>query len=162
MNLVHLLELWSLLFSIFLTGGGDWQWFSHSSGGTKIIRWQYHFLLLFISAPVPPDKMLVSSGTINPPFWIKSLHLLLKLILGFTDARKWFSSLLNLFFSSLVNLWLPFIVFIAHSTMAFSKSLLAGASDARLACGLVSLRTWRKCSCDFSRFIPLSRRKDLS
>ena len=30
--------LWFLLFSIFLTGGGDWECFSHSSGGTKIIR----------------------------------------------------------------------------------------------------------------------------
>lgn len=48
---------------------------------------QCHFLNYYYNAPITPDKILVSSGTINPPYWIKSLPFLLKLILGFTNAR---------------------------------------------------------------------------
>jgi len=83
----------------------------------------------------------------------------LKLTFGSINARERFLYLLNLLFSSLESLWFQFSVFIAHSTKAFIKSSLAGESNARLAWGLASLSTWRKCSCDFNRFITSNRFK---
>ena len=63
----------------------------------------------------------------------------------------------SLLFSSMANLWFPFSVFIAHSTIALMSSSSADASNARMACGLMSLRTWRKCCYDFNQFITLYR-----
>jgi hypothetical protein len=79
--------------------------------------------------------MLVSRGTINPPFCIKSFRLLLKQIFGFTNARKRFLYLLNLFSSSLVNFWFQFHVFIIHSRIALIRSSFADVSNARLDWG---------------------------
>jgi len=90
------------------------------------------------------------------PFWNKTLSLLL--ILGSSKARNRFLYLLNVF-SYFVNLWFQFNVFIAHSTITFMSSPCADASNARLTCGLASIRTWRKCSCDSKRSINLYRCK---
>ena len=96
---------WSLVLIIFLNvGGGVWHRLSHNSGGIKIIRCIAICLLLLISVPITPDKIFVSSGTINPHFLIKSFRLLLKLNFGSINARKRFFYLLNLLFSSLVSL----------------------------------------------------------
>ena len=61
----------------------------------------------------------------------------------------------------MVNFLFPFIVFIAHSTIASMSSLFADASNARLAYVLASLRVWIKCSCDFKRFSAMCRCKNL-
>ena len=76
------------------------------------------------------------SGTINTPFSNKRLRLLLKQLFEFTNARNQFLYFFNLLFSPFVNLWLPFCLLIAHSTIAFTKSSLAETSNARLTCGL--------------------------
>ena len=73
------------MFCTFLTVGGVnvWEQFSHISGGTKFIRYNAISLLLsllLICAPITHDKTVVISGTINPPFWIKGLRLIFKLI----------------------------------------------------------------------------------
>ena len=44
-------------------------------------------------------------------------------------------------------------------TIAFIKSSVAEASNARLASGLASLRTCIKCSCDFNWIITLQGAK---
>ena len=72
----------------------------------------------------------------SPPLWIKILRGFLKLIFGLTNSRVRFLYLLIFRFSSLDNLWLSFSVFVAHSTIGFINSSLAGVSNARLACGL--------------------------
>jgi len=55
-------------FKYFLKGGGVWARFSHNSWGTKIIRSNAIWLSLLISVPIKPDNMLLSCGTIIPPF----------------------------------------------------------------------------------------------
>ena len=124
---------------------------------------QCHFqlLLLLISEPITPDKTLASKKIINPPFWTKSLRLLLKLILGHISSRKWFLYFFNLLSSSFVN-FLFHSTYLMHPKIAFTSSSSADASNARLACGLTSLKTCRKCSCDCNRFITLYRCKNLA
>jgi hypothetical protein len=119
-------------------------------------------LLLLITGSIHRKKILVSIGSKHPLIWIKSLRALLKLIVGFTNARKRFLYFLDLHFSSLVNLRYPFSLFIAHWTIAFIKTSLADERNTRLAYGLASLRTWKKCCCDCNGFTALYRCKHRS
>ena len=124
---------WGLLRTIFPNFSG------------KNRKLQRHFLIVIINFYSNyTQQFTCEEWNYTPAILNENLHLILKLFLGSTKARKRYLYFFD--FSSSVNLRFHFSLFLAHRKIAFTSSSSADESNARLACGLVSLRTWRKCS----------------
>jgi hypothetical protein len=101
-----------LIFSIFLTdvgcgGGGSGVRVPGNDFPTvpeELGSHTGHFQLLLISVPITADNELARSGNIKPSFSTRGLHLISKLIIGFTNARNIFLYFFCLHFSSMVSL----------------------------------------------------------
>jgi len=102
-----------LIFNIFLNDGGC----GGGGSGVRVPGYDFptvpeelgshtegHFQLLLISVPITPDNELARSGNIKPSFSTKGLHLISKLIIGFTNARNIFLYFFCLHFTSMVSL----------------------------------------------------------